>query len=399
MAHQGYLLIRPLLDLRQRMAAFEANWVDGEADCRPLLGSLATALSACDPPPGSVLFLPLVSPMLNFSKEDFPVLRPGDVCFVVSADSLADERTAQVAATISALESHLGGTARTAEEAKRLSENARRLGVRWAIIDAADPAAETTAMTLHDAGLRLVATRVDSAARLRWAETRGCALISPDFLTAPGQTLHHPPDLSHLKLLRLLTLVAQDADSRVIEEIFKEDAKLSYNLLRLVNSVAVGAPTRIHSYHQAIAVLGRRQLQRWLQLLIYASHEHRNGTAKPLMHLAAMRGRLLELLAPTLPGVKRTATLGDEAFMVGSFSLLEFVLNMSMSDILAALPLADEIAVALSSRAGPIGELLAAIEGSPADAGPILHRLAIPPELFVTQQIRALDWATRITLD
>lgn len=399
MASPGYLLVRPLLDLRQRWAAFEAEWEAEGGETAPMLAALATALAACDPPPGSPLFLPVVGDMLDCEAARLETLRPNDVCFVLSPGQLTDPRTPGFATRVRGLSGHLGGRVGSPADADELTRRARDLGLHWAIVDTRDASAESAMMALHRAGLRLVASHVDRPERMHWAEIRGCALVSSDFLTTPSQPPGRPADLSHLKLLRLLALVAQDADSRLIEEIFKEDAKLSYDLLRLVNSVAVSPPTPIHSYHQAIAVLGRRQLQRWLQLLIYATHEHRNGSAKPLMHLAAMRGRLLELLAPTLPDIRRSSTLGDEAFMVGSFSLLEFVLNLPMAKILSALPLPPDLADALASRSGLLGEALAAVESGPDAAGAILRRLAVPPDLHLMLQFRALDWATRISLE
>ena len=90
-------------------------------------------------------------------------------------------------------------------------------------------------------------------------------------------------DTTRLKLLKLLSLVVQDADTREIEEIFRQEPKLSYNLLRLVNSVAVGPKTPITGFNQAITVLGRRQLQRWLQLLIYANQFGQAGQPNPLL--------------------------------------------------------------------------------------------------------------------
>jgi hypothetical protein len=58
-------------------------------------------------------------------------------------------------------------------------------------------------------------------------------------------------------------------------------------------------------------------LQRWLQLLVFASGGQ-NGTSNPLLLMAATRGRLMELLAAELrPG---DVALADQAFMAGIMS-------------------------------------------------------------------------------
>jgi c-di-GMP-related signal transduction protein len=80
-------------------------------------------------------------------------------------------------------------------------------------------------------------------------------------------------------------------------------------------------------------VLGRRQLQRWLQLLLYARQQP-DGLPNLLLPLAARRGAQLEALA-RLQGDDRDAQ--DLAFMTGVFSLLDRLLHMPMSEIAAEL--------------------------------------------------------------
>ncbi|MFP5393849.1 MAG: HDOD domain-containing protein [Gammaproteobacteria bacterium] len=97
------------------------------------------------------------------------------------------------------------------------------------------------------------------------------------------------------RLLALLGALARDADSRELENLLKQDPALSYHLLKLANSAAFAVSTPIHSFGQAINVLGRRQLQRWLQLLLYARAQH-DGPHNPMLPIAALRAGALEML-------------------------------------------------------------------------------------------------------
>ena len=74
-------------------------------------------------------------------------------------------------------------------------------------------------------------------------------------------------------LLRLLDLINSDADNQAIEVAVKRDALISLNLLRLVNSHLTGRARASASNRcrEALARLGRSQLQRWLQILLYAA--------------------------------------------------------------------------------------------------------------------------------
>ncbi|MEO8630996.1 MAG: HDOD domain-containing protein, partial [Betaproteobacteria bacterium] len=68
-----------------------------------------------------------------------------------------------------------------------------------------------------------------------------------------------------------------------IEEELKHHPALTLNLLRLVNSPGAGVGQKVGSIKQGIIVLGRKQLQRWLQLLLYANSSGQAGR-NPLMH-------------------------------------------------------------------------------------------------------------------
>ncbi len=257
----------------------------------------------------------------------------------------------------------------------------------------------------NDASFRKIATSVDSYEMAGWLAGKGIEWSDSHFLTSPNPALGKDPDFTRLKLLKLLNLVKQDGDTREIEAIFREEAKLSYNLLRLVNSVAVGARTKISNFSQAIAILGRRQLQRWLQLLIYANNLADGNAPNPLMQLAAARGRQMELLSAAIEPIPDIPELNDNAFMTGLFSLLSVLINLPMGEILKELPLQDEVVEALNNPGddGVLGHLLTAITageaGDFAHAAKILGELGISPAIHAKSQVTAYYWASRINID
>jgi EAL and modified HD-GYP domain-containing signal transduction protein len=214
--------------------------------------------------------------------------------------------------------------------------------------------------------------------------------LHPDAAPLPSGTTHKA------LLLRLLALVAVDADAHALEEILKQDAHLSYQLLRLVNSVAFSLSTKIASFNQAITMLGRRQLQRWLQLLLYARSP--GAETNPLMPRAALRAELMETLAARLGGSRE---LQDEAFMVGIFSLLEHLLQMNMQGIVSPLNLADEVTGALLERRGTLGRLLHLVEQSELGNGPglatALAATGLDARRWTSSLIDAYHWAIRVS--
>ena len=216
-----------------------------------------------------------------------------------------------------------------------------------------------------------------------------------------GVYLSHPPikpgtslDSSRVAILQLLSLVAQDADSSELEQVLKHEPSLSYHLLRLVNSVAMGLRKRITSISQALMLLGRRQLERWLQLLMYAENSE-TGAPNKLMLLAAWRGRLMELLAAK-GGWDQDRQ--DQAFIVGIFSLLDCVLGMSFDEIVKNVPVSEDVRMALLTHAAELGGMLALVEDwQSGGAFVVPNTLASLSEddLFGCQ-VQSLQWALNI---
>lgn len=219
-----------------------------------------------------------------------------------------------------------------------------------------------------------------------------------------GGYLAHPPaatgmrDANRAVLLKLLSLIAEDADSSEIEQVFKREPGLSYNLFRLVNSVSMGLSTKVSTFNQAIMVLGRRQMQRWIQLMLYTSNQAHSDTADTLLQLAAMRARLMECLAKASGA---DAATQERAFMVGIFSLLDSLLGMGMEDIAKAIPLPEDVRAALLRQDGPLTALYNWVDGlqGGADAVPPAAQQAMGASGYADCQLNALRWATGINQD
>ncbi len=246
---------------------------------------------------------------------------------------------------------------------------------------------------------QITALDVHSQLDQTWSHANACQLTSAEFLTARSLQARKA-DVIRLKLLELLALITRDADTEEIEEVFREQPKLAYSLLRLVNSAASAPRSPVTSFSQAINLLGRRQLQRWLQLLVYAD-QNDGKHPNPLLQKAASRGRMLELLAQTQAFEKEDKVhFDDMAFMIGTFSMLDALLNLPLNEIVDQLPLPDPVRQSLVGHEGPLGKLLQAIISADARelamASRQLDRLGISPEKFTAAQLSALHWADHI---
>ena len=245
-------------------------------------------------------------------------------------------------------------------------------------------------------GKKLLAEKVETAEQLSLCQSLGFDLFQGYFFAKPTLIVGKKLNPSQLVLIRLLGLVFEDADTTAIEAAFKTEPGLTVNMLRLTNSVACGLSINITSLRHAITILGRRQLQRWLQLLIFTTPKGGTQGVNPLLQLAATRGRVMELLAERV--VPRNREFADHSFMVGIMSLMPTLLGIQMADILGQLPVALRVKQALMDYAGQHGLMLRLVEATEQpDPGaleePLSHLSAINVDFLGACLTQGLAWA------
>lgn len=205
--------------------------------------------------------------------------------------------------------------------------------------------------------VKLLAEKVETQEAYRKCLDLGFELFQGYFFARPSLEEKKRIDETSTTLLKLMRLLNEDAELEVIEQTFRSRPGLTYKLLLLVNSVAMGLREKIHSVRHAMVVLGRQQIKRWVQLALFASDDS-SGLAHPLVELAAVRACFMEQLAGRHPQLKTVRGASEEAFMVGILSLLETIYAISTEEIITSLHLSDEVSAALTCRSGVLGSIL-----------------------------------------
>ena len=260
------------------------------------------------------------------------------------------------------------------------------------------------AAALRSPARRLIAGRVESAATMQLCVEAGFDYFQGYYFARPVIVEGRKLDASVQGLMRIIDLLNEDADVGKLERAFKSEPALAVNLLRLTNSVGAGLAVKIGSVRHAITVLGRKQLQRWLQLLLFSGPDGGAGIAgNPLMQWAALRGRFLELMATRCyPGRK---DMPDKAFIAGLISLMPAALGMPMEAILEQIGLPQEVSQALVRREGDVGTLLEVAErydgndldGTVAVAARVGTRLNL--ETLAQCLTDALAWVRQLSVE
>jgi EAL and modified HD-GYP domain-containing signal transduction protein len=256
--------------------------------------------------------------------------------------------------------------------------------------------------SLRKSGKKLLAEKVETQQEFRLCQELGFDYFQGYYFARPVILSGRKITPSEMVILHLLQLINSDADDATIETAVKRDPLISLNLLRLVNSRAAGPRGRIESVAEALARLGRKQLRRWLQILMFAAPGSQVELNSPLLQLATTRGKLLELMS--LQVNAEDVTGAERAFTVGIMSLADALFSMPMADILDNVELADDVRAALLERAGELGAMLEVVERlEKADTGSqftaALRRLGLTSKQVREIELAAFDWVSELVHD
>ncbi len=218
------------------------------------------------------------------------------------------------------------------------------------------------ARALRARGVSLLAEKVESPEEFERCKALDFELFQGFFFSRPATFKGTQARPERNGLLGAFRAIVDDRPLGELADVFKRHARLGVQLLRIANSAALGSRQRITAIEHAIMYVGREQLRRWVLLLLYAS-DGPDGAAHPALELAAVRGRLIELLAPMLERrANATEELGDLGFLAGMLSLADVILDKKLGDLFDELSVHEAVRTAVLERRGPIGQLLCIAE-------------------------------------
>lgn len=166
----------------------------------------------------------------------------------------------------------------------------------------------------------------------------------------------HSSGYMQSNFFRLMVAVIKDEpDVEEIERIISVDATLTYGLLRIANSRYFSLRSKVTNVRQAIMTIGLSELKQWIYLLSASNAEnHMDEGAEEFLRLSLMRANFCSSLmnyAKDMPITK------SDAYLMGMFSTLNYLIDASMEEILQQIPLCQEVKDALLKHEGRCGML------------------------------------------
>jgi c-di-GMP-related signal transduction protein len=241
---------------------------------------------------------------------------------------------------------------------------------------------------------RMLAEKVETREQFTKAKKCGFVYFQGYFFRRPETLVAQSIPANQMNYLRMLQAVSKDElDVREIEKVIKSEASLCYRLLRYLNSAAFGFSSEIHSVRHALSMLGEREVRRWVRLVAtLGAGQHKSSE---LVRSALVRARFCEVLSPKI-------SHGDsDMFLLGLLSLMDAILDTSMTKIVENIPLDQETKMVLlggASRLRPIYQLMLAQESGDWRNGADSAKLLGLTEADVTESYwAALQWAKEVT--
>lgn len=193
----------------------------------------------------------------------------------------------------------------------------------------------------------LLAEKVETEQEFQAALAEGFTLFQGYFFCYPTVFSKKRAPANGVNYLYLLSALSNGQfDVIQLSLMLKSEVTLSYQLLRLVNSAAYGMSHEVRSLQDALILVGEHQFRK-LMMNAIATETCRNRSSELLVHVLH-RARFLELMAPF------TGESATEQYLFGLLSMMDVMLDMPMADLIAALPVRQEIKDALSGQINPV---------------------------------------------
>lgn len=240
---------------------------------------------------------------------------------------------------------------------------------------------------------KMLAEKLETPHEFHQARDMGFVYFQGYFFCRPELVIGREVPANRLHYIRLLEMVSRpEIDLRELERMLKQEASIPYRLLRYLNSPVFGFALEIKSIRHAMAVLGEREMRRWIRLVVTVGAAEQRCSELVLMGMA--RARFCELLSARLRSK-------NDLFLLGLLSIMDAILEITMESLLEQLPVERETKAALlgqKSTLRPLYQLMLSQEsGAWSESTRLAKELNLPDDEVASTWWQALQWAQEAT--
>ena len=314
----------------------------------------------------------------NFLTDNSPKVLKGTLNFMTFTTMLLMKKTPRLfdksdlviqiddAVIIHPLSMHL--VQQYAKEGYRIAVNEFQFTPRYlALLDgihfikinaktSSDITIRNTVEIAHSMNIKCIVTNIETESVYNRAISLGADGLEGPYVADKLTTKAHSSAYIQSNFFQLMVAVTKDEPNvEEIEQMIAADASLSYGLLKMVNSAYFALRYRATTITQAIMTLGLGQLKQWIYLLSASNAENEQDPgSEEFLKRSFMRANFCSEL---MNHAKDMPISKAEAYLMGMFSTLNYLIAAPLEEILAEVPVADEIKEALLHHTGRCGKL------------------------------------------
>ena len=208
----------------------------------------------------------------------------------------------------------------------------------------------------HSMNKKCIVTNIESEESYQQAVSMRADALEGPYVAERVTTVVHNSAYLQSSFFQLMVAVTRDEpDVDEIERLISMDASLSFGLLKMANSAYFALRHRATTIHQAIMTLGLGQLKQWIYLLSASNMDNVDASGtEEFLKLSFMRASFCSEL---MKHAKDMPISRSEAYLMGMFSTLNYLIDAPLEEILEEVPVADEIKAALIRKEGRCGKL------------------------------------------
>ena len=188
--------------------------------------------------------------------------------------------------------------------------------------------------------IKVLAEKIETKEDLFEAKNLDCDYFQGYYYSKPSVFLGKEISIKNTSIFMLLVeLVRENYNLDKVDYIMKTDLALTYKFLRFINSSYFNFLQEIKSIKQAIMLIGRGELRKWLSILTVSEMSPQN---EEYTKNIIIRARLCEEIASAI-NLKDSSS----AFMVGLFYNIDEMIDKDIHYVVKTLPLNKDVKRAL----------------------------------------------------
>ncbi|ASW43771.1 EAL and HDOD domain-containing protein [Clostridium isatidis] len=189
--------------------------------------------------------------------------------------------------------------------------------------------------------IKMLAEKIENLEALNEAKELGFRYFQGYYYSKPSIFLSKDIKIKNSSIFLILAeLIKEDSNFEKIENMIKRDVALTYKFFKFINSSYFNFIEKISSIKEAIMLIGKEELMKWLSVLSVielssnGNDEHTSNTV--------IRAKFCERIAELIEYEKK-----EDAFLVGLFSNLHLMMDKDLKNLLKDLPINNNIKEAL----------------------------------------------------